>query len=193
MDNNQLLKYLQPEVISTVKNLELVARLVVEGYLTGRHRSPFHGFSVEFAEHRMYQPGDPLKHLDWKVLGRTDRFYIKQYQEETNLRGMILLDQSRSMNYSSAGGLTKFEYGRTLTAALIYLMLAQRDAVGLCLFDTEIKEYYPPKSALAWRKELWSVLANAGEGSETNLVSSSWFNTLERAAFLIFNCFTANR
>ncbi|MEJ2055595.1 MAG: DUF58 domain-containing protein, partial [Calditrichaceae bacterium] len=101
MDTNQLLKYLQPEVISSVKNLELVAKLVVEGYLTGRHRSPFHGFSVEFSQHRPYMPGDSLRFIDWKVYGRSDRYYIKQFEEETNLRCNILIDISKSMQYGS--------------------------------------------------------------------------------------------
>ncbi len=109
MQNNQLLKYLQPEVISSIKNLELVARLVVEGYLTGRHRSPFHGFSVEFSQHRPYMPGDNLRFIDWKVFGRTDRYYIKQFEEETNLRCHILLDVSKSMQYSS-DKITKAQY-----------------------------------------------------------------------------------
>ncbi|MDP8207556.1 MAG: DUF58 domain-containing protein [Candidatus Electryonea clarkiae] len=157
------------DLVHRLEPLSLRAKFVVEGFLTGLHRSPYHGFSVEFAEHRMYQPGDPLKHVDWKVFGRTDRFYIKQYQEETNLRGMILLDQSLSMQYSSAKWATKFEYGRSLAAALIYLMLSQRDAVGLTLFDTEIRDFYPAKSALTWRNVLWSCLEQAKTGGKTKV------------------------
>ncbi len=148
-------------LIHRLEPLSLRAKLVVEGFLVGMHRSPYHGFSVEFAEHRMYQPGDPLKHVDWKVYGRSDRFYIKQYQEETNLRAMILLDQSKSMHFVSGGEVTKFEYGRSLAAALVYLLLNQRDAVGLGLFTEEIREYLPPRSALTWRNELWSALEKA--------------------------------
>src|SRR5579862_3461030 len=101
-------KYLQPDVVARLANIELVARLVVEGFITGLHKSPFHGFSVEFAEHRQYMPGDEIKGIDWKIYGRTDRFYIKQYEEETNLKSYIILDASKSMSYSSEGRLSKF-------------------------------------------------------------------------------------
>ena len=169
-----MLKAEERELVSSsfihrLQPLSLRARLVVEGFLTGLHRSPYHGFSVEFAEHRMYQPGDSLKHLDWKVLGRTDRYYIKQYQEETNLRALILLDQSNSMHFASGGDVTKFEYGRSLAAALIYLLLNQRDAVGLGLFDDTLKEFYPPRSALIWRRELWSALENTKPSGKTRV------------------------
>jgi len=156
-------------LIHRLQPLSLRAKLVVEGYLTGLHRSPYHGFSVEFAEHRMYQPGDPLRHLDWKVLGRTDRHFIKQYQEETNLRAHILLDLSGSMGFHSGGEVSKAEYGRTLAAALIYLLLNQRDAVGLCLFDTAPRELLTPRSALTWRNELWAALERHQPGGETAL------------------------
>ncbi len=159
--NSQLIHRLEP--------LSLRARLVVEGFMTGMHRSPYHGFSVEFAEHRMYQPGDALKHIDWKVWGRTDRFYIKQYQEETNLRSHILLDLSASMGFSSDDRVSKAEYGKSLAAALIYLLLSQRDAVGLGLFDTGLRELYPPKSALTWRQVLWSAIENAAVSGETEI------------------------
>jgi len=156
-------------LIHRLQPLSLRAKVVVEGFLTGLHRSPYHGFSVEFAEHRMYQPGDPLKHIDWKVVGRTDRFYIKQYQEETNLRAQVLLDLSGSMGFKAGGEVTKAEYGRTLAAALIYLLLNQRDAVGLTLFDTDPREMLPPRSALTWRNELWAALERHEPGGETRL------------------------
>ena len=108
---------------------------MVEGFLAGLHRSPYHGFSVEFAEHRQYMPGDPLRHLDWKVLAKSDRKYIKQYEEETNLRASILIDTSASMGYAS-GQITKLDYARQLAAALAYLMLRQNDAVGMFAFAT---------------------------------------------------------
>ncbi|MCB2198702.1 DUF58 domain-containing protein [bacterium] len=156
-------------LIHRLQPLSLRAKVVVEGYMTGLHRSPYHGFSVEFAEHRMYQPGDPLKHIDWKVLGRTDRHYIKQYQEETNLRATILLDLSGSMGFASGGEVSKAEYGRTLAASLIYLLLNQRDAVGLGLFDTELRELLTPRSALTWRNELWAALERHEPSGETKL------------------------
>ena len=112
--------------------MELVARLVVEGFVTGLHKSPYQGFSVEFAEHRQYMPGDEIRYIDWKVYGKSDRYYVKKFEEETNLRAYILLDTSASMNYKHGEeGLTKFEYGCYLAATLTYLMLKQRDSVGL--------------------------------------------------------------
>lgn len=137
-------KYLQPDVVAKLANMELVARLVVEGFITGLHKSPYHGFSVEFAEHRQYMPGDDLKHLDWKIYGRTDRYYIKKFEEETNLKAYIILDASRSMTYSSDGRMTKLEYASFLAAALAYLMVQQRDAVGLTIFDENIRTSVPP-------------------------------------------------
>src|SRR4026208_954484 len=125
--------YLRPEIASSLGNMELVARFVVEGFLTGLHKSPYHGFSVEFAEHRQYMPGDPLRHLDWKVLAKSDRKYLKQYEEETNLRATLLIDTSASMGYSSHG-LSKLDYARQLAASLAYLMLRQKDAVGMFAF-----------------------------------------------------------
>lgn len=156
-------------LIHRLEPLSLRARLVVEGFLTGLHKSPYHGFSVEFAEHRMYQPGDPLRHLDWKVLGRSDRYYIKQYQEETNLRATILLDVSKSMDFKAGGVATKFEYGRSLAAALAYLLLTQRDAVGLGLFDDTLRETFPPRSAQIWRRELWGALERSRPSGRTRI------------------------
>jgi uncharacterized protein (DUF58 family) len=148
------LRYLQPAVISRLSNMELRARLVVEGFITGMHRSPYHGFSVEFAEHRQYMPGDEPRFIDWKIYGRTDRYYIKQYEEETNLKSTILLDTSRSMGYASAGMITKLAYGSYLAAALAYLMVKQQDAVGLATFDTEVTSYLPPHSTRAALRQL---------------------------------------
>src|SRR3970040_1360360 len=127
-------KYLDPKVISRLQNLELKARLVVEGFVAGLHKSPYKGFSVEFAEHRQYMPGDPLKHVDWKVYTKSDKFYVKEYEEETNLRAYLAIDGSGSMGYGS-GSMTKFAYATHLAAALAYLMLRQQDSVGLTLFD----------------------------------------------------------
>ena len=122
-------KYLKPETIATLANMQLRARMVVEGFIVGLHKSPYHGFSVEFAEHRAYGPGDDLRHMDWKLYGKTDRFYIKQFEEETNLKAHLLVDISRSMAYGSAG-VSKLQYASYLAAALTYLMLHQQDAVG---------------------------------------------------------------
>jgi len=127
-------KYLNPEVVSKLRSMDLRARLVVEGFITGLHKSPYHGFSAEFAEHRQYMPGDEIKHIDWKVYGKTDRFYVKQFEEETNLKSYILLDASASMGYASKG-MTKLQYASYLAGALSYLMMQQRDAVGLVTFD----------------------------------------------------------
>jgi uncharacterized protein (DUF58 family) len=142
-------KYLNPETVSQLSRLDLVARLVVEGFITGLHRSPYHGFSVEFSEYRPYMPGDPLKTMDWKVLARTERYYVKQYEEETNLKSYLLLDASGSMNYGSRN-ITKFQYACYLSAALAYLMLLQRDAVGLITFDDKMRSYHPPRSMMSY-------------------------------------------
>jgi uncharacterized protein (DUF58 family) len=142
-------KYLDPRTLSKASRLEMRARLVVEGYISGMHRSPYRGFSVEFAQHREYSPGDDLKHLDWKVFGRNDRYYIKEYEEETNLRCHVLLDTSESMNYSSPGNMTKLEYGCYIAATLSYMLLRQQDAVGLTLFDNAIKRMVPSSASPA--------------------------------------------
>ena len=144
--SDDLRKYLDPKVLSKITRLDLQARLVVEGFIAGLHKSPFHGFSVEFASHREYSPGDDIKHIDWKVLGRTDRYYIKQYEEETNLKATFLLDASESMHYggNSDGGMTKYQYAVSAAASLAYLLLQQQDAVGLAIFDDELRTYVPP-------------------------------------------------
>ena len=139
-------KYLEPETVSKLKGMELRARMVVEGFIAGLHKSPYHGFSVEFAEHRQYMPGDNIRDIDWKVYGKTDRFYIKQYEEETNLKGYLLLDCSRSMAYQSGGVVNKLDYAGMLSGALSFMMLRQRDAVGLVTFDDKIRRYIPPRS-----------------------------------------------
>jgi len=128
-----------PEILARIDRLELEARQVVEGYLAGRHRSPRHGFAVEFAQHREYAPGDDIRHLDWKVLGRTDRYYIKQYEQDTNFVAQLVVDGSESMNYGS-GKITKLHYAKALAACLAYLVLLQRDAVALHVFDTEMRD-----------------------------------------------------
>jgi uncharacterized protein (DUF58 family) len=147
-------KYLLPDVVAKLTNMELVARLVVEGFITGLHKSPYHGFSVEFAEHRQYMPGDEIKHLDWKIYGKTDRYYIKQFEEETNLKAYIIVDASRSMGYSSGGRMTKLEYAAYITAALAQLMVQQRDAVGCIIYDERVRSYMPPHATKSYLREI---------------------------------------
>lgn len=165
-------KYLRPEVVSKLSNMELRARLVVEGFITGLHKSPYHGFSVEFAEHRQYMPGDDLKHVDWKVLGRTDRYYIKQYEEETNLKCYLIVDASRSMEYASSGHLRKIEYASYLAAALAYLMVKQQDAVGLSVYDEKVRTYLPPHATKSYLKLILKELEALRSGSKTGTAKS---------------------
>ena len=164
-------KYLQPDVVAKLTNMELVARLVVEGFITGLHKSPYHGFSVEFAEHRQYMAGDEIKHIDWKIYGKTDRYYIKQFEEETNLKAYIILDASRSMGYASDGKLTKLEYASYITAALAQLMVQQRDAVGFTIYDEAIRLYMPPHATKQYLKEILrqlEILKPSGKTSTAN-------------------------
>ena len=140
-------KYLKPEVIQQVKRLDLRAKFIVEGFLSGLHASPFHGFSAEFSEHRKYEPGDDLGMIDWTVFARTDRYYVKKFEAETNLTGYLAMDLSASMNYTYQQTLTKLEYGICLAAALTYLMVHQADSVGLVTFDTRIRASLPPRKS----------------------------------------------
>ncbi len=149
-------KYLRPEVIRQVGRLDLRARFIVEGFLAGLHASPFHGFSVEFSEHRKYVPGDDLKDLDWNVYAKTDKYYLKKFQAETNVTGYLVMDLSASMAYTFRQELTKFEYAICLAAALGYLMIHQQDPVGLVTFDTQIRASLPPRSK---RTQLGTILA----------------------------------
>jgi len=157
-DSDTARRYLDPVVISQLANMELRARLIVEGFITGLHRSPYHGFSVEFAEHRPYNPGDELRHVDWKVYAKTDRYYIKQYEEETNLRHHVVLDTSPSMRYKGDADLSKLEYGAYLAAALHNLMLKQRDATGLIGFDETVHTVRPPKATPGYLRQLLVTL-----------------------------------
>jgi len=162
-------KYLDPQTLMRLGNLNLVARSVVEGFISGLHRSPHHGFSVEFSEHRPYTPGDELRHLDWIAYAKTDRYYIKQYEQETNLRAYILLDCSGSMNYSSGKGPTKLEYGAFLAASMAYLMTRQQDVVGLVAFDHEIRLHMPPAGSPAHVNEMCRRLEHLKTGEVTSL------------------------
>jgi uncharacterized protein (DUF58 family) len=168
----EFLRYLQPQVVSKLANMELRARLVVEGFITGLHRSPYHGFSVEFAEHRQYMPGDEIKRIDWKIYGRTDRYYVKRYEEETNLKSYILLDTSRSMGYASPGQITKLAYGSYLAASLAYMMIKQQDAVGLALFDEQLTDYLPPHATKGYLRQLLVALEHAAPSGRTGLAKA---------------------
>src|SRR6059058_6211011 len=139
-------RFLHPETIARITRLDLAARQIVEGFIAGMHRSPFFGHSVEFVQHREYTHGDDLRHLDWKVWSRTDRFYIKQFEEETNLRSTLVVDVSESMHYGR-GALNKYEYACTIAACLGYLLLRQQDSVGLISFDEDVRQIVPPRSA----------------------------------------------
>ncbi len=150
--------YLRPDVVSRLSTMEMRARLVVEGFITGLHKSPYHGFSVEFAEHRQYMPGDEIRRIDWKVLGRTDRYYIKQFEEETNLKSYLVLDTSRSMQFRSEGNITKLQYASYLAAALAYLMMRQQDAVGLLTYDEELRKFMPPHSTKVYLQTILKEL-----------------------------------
>ena len=161
-------KYLQPEMAAMLNNMALRARLVVEGYIIGQHKSPYHGFSVEFAEHRAYGPGDEIRHIDWKLYGKTNRYYVKRYEEETNLRAHLILDTSRSMMYSS-GKISKLEYSSTLMAALAYLMMNQQDGVGLVLFDEKINQFIPPRSNPSHLNTLLTQLGTVKSGLDTKI------------------------
>ena len=164
-------KYLKPDVVSKLKTMDLRARLVVEGFIAGLHKSPYHGFSVEFAEHRQYMPGDEIRHIDWKVYGKTDRYYVKQFEEETNLKSYLLLDASASMGFAS-NGINKLEYASFLTAALTYLMIKQRDAVGLLTFDKKIRKYLPPRSISSYLHLILKELENLHSAEKTDVADT---------------------
>ena len=156
--------YLDPKVLSKISGLELRARLIVEGFFSGMHRSPHHGVSIEFADHRVYTQGDDLRHVDWRVYGRTDKYYIKEYEQETNLELMLVVDCSESMSYGSAAdGLVKHGYATALAAAISYLALQQRDSVGLTLFDEGITRFIRPSgSTQQWRLLVQELAGQTG-------------------------------
>jgi uncharacterized protein (DUF58 family) len=137
--------FVDPKVLARIHNLELIARTVVEGFISGLHISPFLGFSIDFAEHRAYMPGDDIRRIDWRVYARTDRFYVKQFEADTNTDFLVLFDVSESMDFAT-DGLSKFDYGRILAASLTYFSRQQRDRVGLATFDDDIVEYVPPSA-----------------------------------------------
>jgi len=177
--NLNIQKYLQPEVVSTIKNLELIAKFIVEGFLVGLHKSPYHGFSVEFSEHRQYMPGDNIRDIDWKVYGRTNRFYIKQYEEETNLKAYLILDISGSMGYASKK-ISKIQYATYLAAALSYLLIKQRDAVGLATFSNKIYRFLPPKSTSGYLQFILKELNEIKLGRQSTNVSETLHELAEK-------------
>ena len=184
---------LSPTDLQKISNLQVVARLVVEGFFSGLHKSPHKGFSVEFAQHRPYVQGDEIRRLDWKLFGKTDRFYIREYEEETNLRATILLDLSGSMNYGDEKGITKHQYGTRLAACLAYLMMQQRDSVGLVTFDTKIRRFIPQRSGVAHLRVMLDELEQGKPGGETELsdVFRSLVPRIHRRGLLIIisDCF----
>jgi len=173
-------RYVQPEALAKLGRLNLIARAVVEGFVSGLHRSPYHGFSVEFADHREYVPGDNPRDLDWLALARTDRYYIKRYEEETNLRAHILLDCSASMGYRyDEERLTKLEYGCFLAASLAFLMIRQHDPVGLINFDESIRHFLPPRSSTRHLNRILECLEGVEPGKPTQ-ISATFHDLAER-------------
>jgi len=161
-------QYLDPDALTRLRRMDLVARRVVEGFISGLHRSPHRGISIEFAEHRQYSPGYELKHIDWNVFARTHKLYIKQYEEETNLRAFIVLDTSGSMGYGS-GGLTKFQYAAYLSASLAYLMIGQQDSVGLTAYSDALQVRVPPRSTPGQMQAVCRALEELQPEGTTNL------------------------
>ena len=159
-------RFIQPEVLSRISNLELMARFVVEGFIAGLHRSPYKGFSVDFMEYRPYIPGDDLMRVDWKLFARTDRYFVKEFEDETNTRLNLLVDVSHSMGYASKST-TKLAYSFYLAASLAYLMIRQRDAVGLTLFDDKVLERIPPRSSKGHLHTILTHLERTALGAET--------------------------
>lgn len=157
-------------MVAMLNSISMKAKLVVEGYIIGQHRSPYHGFSVEFSEHRSYEPGDEVKHIDWKLYGKTNRLYVKRYEEETNLRAHLILDTSKSMSYTS-NKVSKLDYGSYLLAALSYLMISQQDAAGVVLFDEKIRSFVPPKSTPSHLNTLLNILDAPKPGNDTKIES----------------------
>jgi uncharacterized protein (DUF58 family) len=184
------LDLLDPLEVSRLGGIEVVTEGVVEGFLSGLHRSPRRGFSVEFAEHRMYQPGDELRYVDWKILGRNDRLYVKQFEEETNLRAMLVCDISRSMAWTGSPEtiLPKLAYAQRLIAALSLILIRQRDATGLIAFDDEVRVSLPPRARLSHWRQLVQTLAEleAGSGTAAEPALKRVVNQLRRRGLVVF-------
>ena len=178
---------LEAEDITSLQSLQLFARTVVEGFTTGQHASPHKGFSVEFRQHRPYVQGDDIRRLDWKIFGRADRFYIREFDEETNLRATIVLDASGSMNYRGQKGVQKFDYARKLAAAMAYLLMSQQDAVGLITFDSKIREFIPNRTRITHLHHVLETLVKTEPGKDTALapVLESLAQRLKRRGLVI--------
>lgn len=184
---SESLNFLDPRVLAGLDNLELRARVVVEGFLSGLHKSPRRGFSVEFNDYRHYQRGDDLRHVDWKLYGRTDKLFIKQYEDETNVRATIVLDTSASMAFGSESG-SKLTYGVTLASALAYFVIRQRDAVGLITFDDRVLEFLPPKSRQPHLMQILRTLSAVKPGAATDATKplGDLAATLNKRSMVIF-------
>ncbi|HLX59712.1 MAG TPA: DUF58 domain-containing protein [Planctomycetota bacterium] len=178
--------YLDPVTLQKLGGLDLVARQVVEGLRVGMHKSPLRGFSTEFAQHRQYVAGDELKHIDWRVYGRTSRYYLKLYEAETNFTANLLLDASRSMHYGS-GPVSKLEYAKFMAASLAYLIVEQRDSVGLAVFDSELKQYIAPKSTMSVVRTIAAELEKVMPEPRTNIAAllHEFANRITNRGFVI--------
>lgn len=181
------MKYIDPEILIKLSNLRLRARYIVEGFISGIHTSPLRGHSLEFTQHREYSTGDELRHIDWKVYGRTDKFFVKQYQEETNLRAYILLDISNSMNFGSKNT-NKLNYAIHLAAALSYLLLNQEDSVGIVTFNNKIDKFVPPSSQMNHFSNIIETLEAISPGEDTgiSLILDEFEKYLKRRGLIIF-------
>ena len=186
---------LQPEELQSIANLQLMARQAVEGAISGQHRSPHKGFSVEFAQHREYVQGDEVRRVDWKVFAKTDRYYVREYEEETNLRATLLVDASGSMGYAGEGAAyTKCQYALRLAACIAHIILQQRDSVGLITFDTEVRGFIPPRSSTRHLRILYDRMTNTVPGGETDL-SKVFHEVVPRIQkrgmiFILSDCYT---
>ncbi len=178
---------LHAEDITSLQTLQLFARTVVEGFTTGQHASPHKGFSVEFRQHRPYVQGDEIRRLDWKIFGRTDRFYIREFDEETNLRATVVLDASGSMGYRGQKGILKFDYARKLAASLAYLLMSQQDAVGLITFDSKIRDVIPCRTKITHLHLMLETMVKTEPGKDTSLapVLESLAQRLKRRGLVI--------
>ena len=165
-------RFLDPELLARIGSLELLARAVVEGFMSGLHRSPFTGFSTEFTEYRQYNAGDDLRYLDWRLLGRTDRYFIKKYRADTNTQCHLLIDTSASMNYAHASSVTKMQYAKFLAASLAYLLNRQQDAVGMVAFDQKVHTHVPARNRTGHMRTIFGNLSLLEPGGETRLAES---------------------
>lgn len=168
---DELPRYLDPRTLASLQGLDIAARMAVEGFVAGLHKSPYHGVSVEFAEHREYVPGDDIRHVDWKVWSKTDKLYLKQFEEETNLIAYLLLDTSESMGYASGENVSKLKYAQLVAAALAYLVLQQQDSVSLATFDTKVERYLRPSGQPSHLKDVLQLMASTPAGQKTDLAN----------------------